>query len=144
MIETLEDKNKWIDFLHTLSKDELIEFIMNVSFDEIRTAELLQLRFAANAKGSDVDQLLTDYQSYVEACAYGKTPDANHIVRMTRILINLADHEYADYQVKILTEVRNTMKLLFENGVGIEKDDDFIFTMIGEQVKEMLENITSK
>lgn len=136
MVETHEDMSIWIDFLHTLSKDELINFIINDSFDEIRTAELLQLRFGNRALGSEVDQLIADYRSYVEACAYCDVPDVNHIVRMTRILIDLADNGAADERSRILSEVRSVMESLYENGVGMENDDDYIFSMIGEQVEE--------
>lgn len=144
MIETHEDMNKWRDFLNTLSKDELIDFIMNDSFDEFKTAELLQLRFGNRANCSDVDQLLADYRSYVDACAYCEAPDVNHIERMTRMLIDLADKEYADYRRQILTEVRNMMQLMCEDGVGMKNDDDWIFSMIGEQVDEMLEESASE
>lgn len=139
MIEVFDDKKKWIDFLHTLSKDELIEFIMKDTYDEFRTPRLLQVKFGARLDGADVDQLLEDYREGIEVFAYTKNPDVEYIETATWILIGEAEKKCAEDRERILTEVRDTMQTLWEDGVGYEvyHDDDWL--MIKDYVEKMLE-----
>ncbi len=144
VINTIEDQQKWKEFLKTQSKEELAELILDRmvrddNFSREVYCKLSQLE-------ASIDVIIDSYEIAVKKEMNQKVADVDYLELLSDRVINSIDStKNLLEQIKLYVSVILSLDSALDNGAGFdEENEDILFQVIDDCCNLMVNEIKEK